>query len=76
MPCEVKKLQEKLILQYKIDRDLAKLRDIFVTLMSRNCYEPADADRLDTFLDQVYRSGKIAGINYALDKVKTALPDW
>jgi hypothetical protein len=44
--------------------------------MSRNCYEPADADRLDTFLDQVYRSGKIAGINYALDKVKTALPDW
>lgn len=64
---------EKPVLQYQIDRELVATRDVFVCIISRNSYEPADADKLDTLLDLAYRSGKIAGIEYALGRVKDSL---
>ena len=72
---EIEELQKKSFLQYRIDRGLVEMRDMFVILMSRNCYESADADRLDAVLEQVYRSGKITGQRYVIDRVKTALTD-
>jgi hypothetical protein len=65
----------KPVFQYQTNRILVETRDVFVCIMSRNCYEPKDADRLDALLDQAYRSGKIAGIEYALDRVKNSLTD-
>jgi hypothetical protein len=73
--CVVPHEVEKPVLQYQIDRKLVAIRDIFVCIMARNSYEPADADKLDALLDQAYRSGKIAGIEYALDRVKNSLTD-
>jgi hypothetical protein len=59
--------------EYQVKKELVELRDLFVTLMASNSYEPADATRLDSLLELAYVGGKVAGLDYATAVVKGTL---